>query len=265
MTTPSKNITTIGSASIAYRQRLSQKHDTIVFIHGYGSAMEHFRYAFDSSILNDFSLVTLDLVGFGESRGPDDFGYSMREQAEIILGLLNKLGIDSFHLCAHSMGGLVALEFVELAPERVLSFINLEGNLTPEDCFFSGKVVRTSFEDFREKGRSKFEEELRRAGRKDSSLLEYAETFSRASTSALYKSAQHTIEDSAKPLIEKFVKIENICYIYGEKNRGVFPSENLLRSKGVPIFFIEDSGHSMATDNPEQLYEVIGSCISEYN
>ena len=247
--------------SLAYRQRQSGSGSTIVFIHGFGSAKEHFRYAFDSRSLEAFTLITVDLVGFGQSRGPEEFGYTMKDQATIVIELLDKLGIGAFHLCGHSMGGLVAMNIAELEPQRVLSFIDLEGNLTPEDCFISGLVARGTLQEFARQGRHNFEKDIRNAGAGDPTMLEYADMLAMASTTALYKSACHTVEDSSGSLVERLSRIRNTGYIYGEKNRGVFPSENLLRASGVPIFYIEGAGHSMATENPGQLYSVIKAFI----
>jgi len=247
---------------IAYWQRQSDSNDTIVFIHGFGSAKEHFRYAFSSSTLVGFTLITLDLIGFGKSKGPDEFGYTMNDQASIVLKLLNNLKVGKFHLCGHSMGGLVAMNIVELEPQRVLSFIDMEGNLTIEDCFISGKVACSTFEEFADKGRLKLEKDFKDAGMNDPTMIEYADTFCMASTLALYKSAGHTVEDSKTSLIKKLLQIKNVCYIYGEKNRGIYPSENLLRDSGVPIFYIENAGHTMAIQNPKQLYSVIRTFIN---
>jgi pimeloyl-ACP methyl ester carboxylesterase len=243
--------------NIAYWNRPSKSGETIVFIHGFGSAKEHFRYAFNSSSLQDFTLVALDLIGFGKSKGPDEFGYSMKDQASIVIEFLDHLGIKTFHLCGHSMGGLVAMNVAALQPQRMLSFIDLEGNLTIEDCSFTGKVAEKTFEEFARTERSKLEKEFKEAGIHDPAMSEYADTFCMASTGALYKSACHTVEDSSTPLIEKLVQIKNACYIYGEKNRGIYPAENLLRASGVPVFYIEKAGHAMAIENPDQLYHAM--------
>jgi pimeloyl-ACP methyl ester carboxylesterase len=159
------------------------------------------------------------------------------------------------------MGGLVAMNIAELEPQRVLSFIDLEGNLTIEDCSFTVKVAGNTLEEFAHTGKVKLEKEFREAGMNDQTMSEYADTFNMASTAALYKSACHTVEDSSTPLIEKLVRIKNACYIYGEKNRGIYPGENLLYASGVPIFYIEKAGHTMAIENPKQLYGVMRTFI----
>lgn len=250
-----------GGFHVACNYRHIDSADALVFIHGFGSAKEHFRHAFNASSLRSFSIVAIDLVGFGESRGPANFGYTMEDQARVMLKILSKLKIESSHLCGHSMGGLVAMKMAELEPLRVRSLINMEGNLTPEDCTLSGTVVKFTPEEFTNQRRREFEEELRKANAADPSFIEYMETFRIASTMALLKSAAHTVAESSTPLVDRLARIKNSCYIYGEKNKGLFPGEKLLGEKGVPVFYVKDAGHAMATDNPEELCRIIYSFI----
>jgi len=256
-----KTINLSKNFNISYWIRPSDSNDTIIFIHGFGSSKEHFRYTFNSSSLKEFTLIAIDLIGFGQSRCYDDFGYTMKEQATIVIELLNNLKTGSFHLCGHSMGGLVAINLAEKEPQRVLSLINMEGNLTQEDCFISGKVASRTYEEFADKGRFKFEKDIREAGIADPTMSEYADTFSKATTVALYKSACCTVEDSSAQLFDRFLRVKNVCYIYGEKNKGIYPGEKLLQAAGVPIYYIENAGHSMATENPKQLCSIIRSFI----
>ncbi len=242
--------------NLAYWERPAEGESSIVFIHGFGSSKDYFRYAFDSPVLREFHLLAVDLIGFGQSTGPDEFTYSMKDQAAIVIELLNHLELHAFHLCGHSMGGLVVMGIAELEPQRVLSLIDLEGNLTLEDCFVSGLVAGSTLAEFTGNGKRNLENDFREAGHH-----EYADSFSQASTVGLYKSACHTVEESSTPLVERLAKIKNACYVYGEKNRGIYPGEKLLYDAGVPVFYIEDAGHSMAVENPKQLYGVIRSFI----
>lgn len=61
--------------------------------------------------------------------------------------MLDKTGIDRFHLVGHSMGGLTALMLAHALQDRVLSFIDIEGNVAPEDCFLSRQIVDFAAED----------------------------------------------------------------------------------------------------------------------
>jgi pimeloyl-ACP methyl ester carboxylesterase len=251
-----------GGLVVAHARRTAGAAAPIVLIHGFGSAKEHFRHAFAAPELRQYPLLAPDLVGFGRSRGPEGFGYTMAEQARTMLTLLDELAVDSFHLCAHSMGGLVALELAELEPERVLSLVDVEGNLTPEDCFFSGRIAALPLEEFAGDGRKKLEQSLRMAGWKDPAMREYLETFRRASTVALYRSAADTVAESNGPLVDRLARVARSCYVYGEKNRGVFPGEKMLLAAGVPVFYVPEAGHSMATENPAGLFRIVGSFIA---
>lgn len=246
---------------LAYRLRRANRPDALVFIHGFGANKEHFRYAFTSAPLRDFTLIAIDLAGFGSSAAPPGFSFTMQAQALLVLKLLDILHINNFHLCGHSMGGLVVMNMAEQAPERTLSLVNLEGNLTPEDCFLSGKVAAMSYPEFTAHGRSDLERRFRLAGLKDPVMREYADTFAAANSQALYKSALHTVHDSAAPLLDRLGSIKNSCYIYGDKNRNLFPAEKLLHDSGVPVFYIENAGHAMALENPLQLFATIRQFI----
>ena len=185
----------------------------------------------------------------------------MKAQAEVLLRALDHLEVERCHIVAHSMGGLVAMEAVAIEPARFLSFVDLEGNLTPEDCFFSGKVAAQPFERFAEGGRRGFQASLSRAGRDDPGMREYAGTFARAATDALHRSAVHTVADSTGPLVDRLASIANACYVYGAKNRGLFPGEKLLADAGVPVFWVAGAGHAMAFETPDALYRLIGDFL----
>jgi len=250
---------------VAVMVRISKQrtNELIVFLHGFGSSMEHFIKAFSNKSLNDVDLIALDLIGFGESSKNKEFSYSMTDQAILVIKVLKELNIDTFHLCAHSMGSLVAQELVERFPERVLTFMNLEGNLTIEDCFMTGLVFKSSFNEFQRKGKKELEEQIGLRVPSDPSLLSYLKTFKQAGTLALYRSAEDTIRISKDPqLIKRFISLPKKCYFYGENNRGKFPAEKILSEAGVQVYYIEKAGHSMAEENPEQLYAYIRDFIS---
>lgn len=63
------------------------------------------------------------------------------------LAMLDRFGFDRFHLIGHSMGGLTALMLAQRCPERVLSFVDIEGNIAPEDCFLSRQIVTYADDD----------------------------------------------------------------------------------------------------------------------
>ncbi len=254
-----KEILPIGKElNVAYTQRIVEKEEKpfIVFIHGFGSSREFFRFAFEDPSLSKYSLISLDLIGFGESTKHDRFSYELSNQAAIMMQALNQLEVHSFHLCAHSMGGLVAMEMIDQSPPQVKSFINLEGNLTLDDCFITGKILEYPLDDFLASERVKFEEAL-------VDFPSYLKEFRKASSIALYKSADDTVRLSSNPrLIQDFINLPiKKCFVYGEKNTDKYPAEAILHNNDVLVLYIKESDHEMAEQNPSHLYSTINKFL----
>lgn len=69
-------------------------------------------------------VVTLDLLGHGQSDRPTDMGeYSMGIYAEQVLGLMEHLGLDQAVVAGTSLGANVALEAALLAPDRMRGLV----------------------------------------------------------------------------------------------------------------------------------------------
>jgi len=235
--------------------------EPVVFVHGLGDSKESFREAFRREEFRSFTVLAADLVGFGDSDKSVDFSYSMKDQAEILRKVIDCFGVERFHLVAHSMGGAIGIELCEMISSRVCSFINAEGNLTSEDCTGSRHIAEMDEEKFAQVGFKQFKRELReefeRTG--DSAGMDYLRNLSKATAESMYKSSVSLVKESdSGNLLTRFCQLPFYkCYIYGEKNKGVFPTEKLLRQKGIPIFYISKSGHAMMDENPDEFYNLV--------
>ena len=90
----------------------------VLLIHGLGGTRASlFETAADLS--PSYRVHAIDLPGFGSSSKPATGAYNARWFAEIMLGLLDELGIARAHVVGNSMGGRVAIEMGLRAPERV--------------------------------------------------------------------------------------------------------------------------------------------------
>jgi hypothetical protein len=148
-----------------------------------------------------------------------------------------------------------------MVSNRVCSFVNAEGNLTSEDCTGSRRIAEMGEEEFVQVGFERFKrglrEEFERVG--DSAGMEYLRSLSKATAESMYKSsASLVMESDSGNLLARFCELPfHKCYVYGEKNKGVFPAEKLLRQKGIPIFYISKSGHAMMEENPDEFYNLV--------
>jgi pimeloyl-ACP methyl ester carboxylesterase len=117
---------TAGVVRIAYHQFSPPHPDNapwVVLLHGSpgsGAVLQPMAPTLDQR----FRVLIPDLPGFGvSSRGIPD--YSMRAHAAYVIALLDRLGIERAHIVGFSMGGGVALEVMDQAPDRVQSLTML--------------------------------------------------------------------------------------------------------------------------------------------
>lgn len=81
------------------------------------------------------SLILLDLLGFGYSDKPVDFGYRIRDHSRCVAQFVRHKGYDRLDLFGHGFGGTVALDAAILLGTRVkhliLAAADLDANGTP--------------------------------------------------------------------------------------------------------------------------------------
>jgi len=245
---------------ISYTFQKGEK-ESIVYIHGLGASKETFLEVFTRRRFQSFTMLAADLVGFGDSDKPANFSYRMKDQARILRRAIDLLGLKRFHLVAHSMGGIIGIELGEMIPGRFCSFINAEGNITAEDCTMSRQVAEMDETHFALEGFKQLKQSIAEESERlqDRVSRDYLKSLSKATPESLHKSSVSTVrESSLGNLLTRFVRLPFYkCYIYGEKNKEVFPAEKMLEQKGIPLFYISKSGHSMMKENPDEFYSLI--------
>jgi len=114
----------VNGISIHYEER--GQGFPIVLVHGYTGNLRN--WVFQIPVLAQaYRTVSLDLRGHGlTDRLPEPEDYSLERLAEDVYGLLQTLGIGECYLCGHSMGGMVAQEFILAHPEMVRALIMVD-------------------------------------------------------------------------------------------------------------------------------------------
>jgi pimeloyl-ACP methyl ester carboxylesterase len=92
----------------------------IVLLHGYLETSEVWA-GFANKLVKKFRVITVDLPGHGYS---DIFGesHSMEFMATVLREIIRSLNIERIFLTGHSLGGYVALAFMELYPEMLSGY-----------------------------------------------------------------------------------------------------------------------------------------------
>jgi lipase len=107
----------------------------VIFIHG-------FIGTFDVSGFANASAAP-HLLGYGEHRAVPPEQISLPAQVEHLHAfIVNRFGHAPVDLVGHSVGGAIAMLFAHAYPEQVRRIVNVEGNFTLGDAFWSASVGR---------------------------------------------------------------------------------------------------------------------------
>jgi pimeloyl-ACP methyl ester carboxylesterase len=90
----------------------------VLLLHGLGATRASL-FETAAALSTRYRVHAPDLPGFGSSSKPPLGAYNARWFAEIMLGLMDRLGIPAAHIAGNSMGGRIAIELGLTAPERV--------------------------------------------------------------------------------------------------------------------------------------------------
>jgi len=91
----------------------------VVLVHGLGGRAEDWRDLAPLLAKAGFRVVLPDLVGYGRSQKPQDFSYSVRDEAQIVVGFLDALGLKQVDLGGWSMGGAIVQHVAADHPARI--------------------------------------------------------------------------------------------------------------------------------------------------
>jgi len=110
----------LGDLRLAYREG-GVGGEPVILIHGLCSMIYTWQDVF-AAIAAQRRTLALDLKGFGASDKPTG-DYRLEAQAEMVVRLMDALGIERATLVGNSMGGAVALQLAERCSDRVLRLV----------------------------------------------------------------------------------------------------------------------------------------------
>ncbi len=244
--------------------------EAVVLVHGWASSSFSWRRIVPS-LSQRFRVVALDLPGFGLSQRLPG-GLDLGPVREVLLGLLDRIGVGEFSLVGHSMGGAISSYVAATTPERVRrlvlvnpSLFGAEGGRRPLALdLVRREPIGSLLVKFMVR-RSVVRSILRRVYVRKEALDE-------ESVEGYYES----VRSSGKTLIEAFriirgfdqsVMRELSCPVFFVLGRHdiLVPYEknlNLAREIGAEVFVDETSGHNPHEENPEEISKVIADFLS---
>ena len=238
----------------------SGHREPIVFLHGFGSTKEDYADIVRYSEFAGHPFVAYDAPGCGETRCADLSRISIPFLVETALAVLDAMRFERFHLVGHSMGGLTALMLAHAHPHRVLSFVDIEGNIAPEDCFLSRQIVEHRQTDA-ERFFDDFIERTRHAPAYASAL--YAASLRHkvraAAVRGIFESMVELSDNGG--LMDRFLGLP--CprmFMYGEQNASLSYLA-YIQARGVRLSEIPRCGHFPMYSNPTFMWREIGEFL----
>ena len=207
--------------------------------------------------LEAYTLVAFDFPGCGNSSYHENMALGIDDLVEITNIFVSRLPLADLVVVGHSMGGLVALLYIEKYAEPVRGFISVEGNLASEDCFISRQVTQYTLAEFMETGFANLRQKLSRVNNRG--YQEYVDTLERhSSPKAIFDYSPSLVDYSDNGgLLQRFTQLEiPAVFIYGSENTGLSYLPH-LREKGCEVVEIPKSDHFPFHDNPRDYYRTI--------
>ncbi|RAR59341.1 pimeloyl-ACP methyl ester carboxylesterase [Paraburkholderia unamae] len=230
----------------------------IVFLHGFGSTKEDYADIVRHAEFDGHPFVAYDAPGCGETRCANLAKIDIAFLVETALAVLERVRFERFHLVGHSMGGLTALMLAHRCPERVLSFVDIEGNIAPEDCFLSRQIADYPRENA-ERFFSDFIERTRHAPAYASAL--YAASLRhkvRAEAVGPIFRSMVALSDHGD-LMDKFLGLPfPRMFMYGEQNASLSYLD-AIAEQGVVLAEIANCGHFPMYSNPVAMWQSIAA------
>ncbi|KAJ5980803.1 hypothetical protein N7481_008101 [Penicillium waksmanii] len=225
----------------------------ILFLHGFGSCKEDLADVHIHPYLKQYGYIAYDAPGCGHTKSDTLSATDIPFLVATAEAFLEHFKLTRFHLMGHSMGGLTALYLAHRNPDRVLSFVDIKGNLAPEDCFLSRQIFTFKSDD-PEDFFNAFIDRTRTSGSFGSAL--YASTLR----------ARVRVE-AVRPIFESMVQLSDEAdllgmfmglpfprmFMFGWEMRGLSYLEELKKG-GVELAQIEECGHFPMYSSPLEMY-----------
>lgn len=229
--------------------------DPLVFLHGFGSSKEDYSDVVQQAALTDRPVLAYDAPGFGRSKCADPGALSIPFLVSTALAVLADREVGEFNAVGHSMGGLTALMLGSEHPGRLVSFVDIEGNLAPEDCFLSRQIIDSNPDP--DKFLADFVDRAWNSRYYSSSLYSAGIEHKVRSTSVrgIFESMVDLSDNG--DLMTRFLRLDAPkMFMFGEQNATLSYLGHLARH-GVELAEIPFSGHFPMYSNPPEMWRRI--------
>lgn len=131
VTEPGGRIVSLPGGDIEVVEKGPRAGSPIVLIHCFTCAIDWWG-GMIPILARDHRVVAVDLLGHGGSEKPKS-GYSIPNQADLVAGVLGRLGVRDAEVVGHSLGGVVVTALAERSPQLVDNVVIVDTATTHEN------------------------------------------------------------------------------------------------------------------------------------
>lgn len=140
VTEPGGRIVSLPGGDLEVVERGPRDASPIVLIHCFTCAINWWD-GMIPRLARDHRVIAVDLLGHGGSEKPSS-GYAIEDQADLVAGVLGRLGVQGAEVVGHSLGGPVSIALAEQSPQLVDRLVTIDSvpDRTYGDVGFIGEL-----------------------------------------------------------------------------------------------------------------------------
>jgi pimeloyl-ACP methyl ester carboxylesterase len=127
----SQQVVQVDGLNIHYKDTGPKDAPVVLLLHGFGSSLQTWD-VWAAQLETQFRVIRLDLPGFGMTGPSPLHDYSEAGDLATLTHFVDKLGVASFSIIGHSMGGKMAWGLAAAEPDRVKALVLMAPDGFPE-------------------------------------------------------------------------------------------------------------------------------------
>ncbi len=242
---------------------------TLLLVHGLVGSLHYFDPA---RRIRGAGVHTCDLPGYGALRDAPTSQLSLSHHADHVLEYLRRMGCRRAWLLGHSMGGAVVMLAADRDPELIEGVINVEGNFTMKDAFWSSKIISKTPEQWAEDyGRMEADAAgwLFRCGvdPNDQRIAWATHLLNNQPPTTVYAMARTLIDETQPPDYFETVRQvldrgQPVHLVAGEKSAAAWGLPDFVRQAAASYTEQPDAGHLMMLEDPDAFCRIIDTVLA---
>ena len=240
----------------------------VVLVHGLIGSLGYFH---PESRLSDHSVHAIDLLGYGAFRGEDSLLLGLTRQVDHVASRIESLAAGRAWLVGHSLGGAIVMLLADKRPDLVRGLINVEGNFTRKDAFWSSRIMKLTPAQWRMEYRAMRADIptwlTKCAIDPTPQRIEWAaamldhqrpETIHAVSEALVSATAAPEFLDTVRRIVDRELPLHLIA---GRRSLAQWDVPDFVRRAAISLDVIEDAGHLMMLERPDAFCDAIAHVL----